>query len=163
MVVIQIKAGDVDTFLYETTSDTSNDIVVREIVDIWNMRIRLRQLCGGIRELARYGPMKHPSKAGLDKIDEEYKGERVEKGEFYEADPTGMRTGNGVGPGLTDTFERVARDAEAVIDKVCARGHHFLAQLRSSSYSYNCSRWQPERWPQDWICFRKNWTIFVGP
>jgi hypothetical protein len=120
MVVIQIKsAGDgADTFLYESSCDTSNDIVVREIVEIWNMRIRLRQLCGGIRELGRYGPMKHPEKAGLDRVEEEFKGEHIDKGEFYEADPTGMRNGNGVGPTLMETLERVARDAESAIDKV---------------------------------------------
>jgi len=28
----------------------------------------LTQLCGGIRTMARYGPMKHPDKAGLDEV-----------------------------------------------------------------------------------------------
>ena len=118
MVVFQIKSGENDSFLYETTSDTSNDTVIRELVDIWNTRIRLRQLCGGIRELGRYGPMKPPDKVGLDHIDETYRGMPVEKGEFYEADPTGIRTGNGVGPHMIATFERVALDAEAALDKV---------------------------------------------
>lgn len=34
------------------------------------------------------------------------------------ADPTGLRTGNGVGPHLTTTIEKVAFDAEAVLSKV---------------------------------------------
>jgi hypothetical protein len=34
------------------------------------------------------------------------------------ADPAGARTGNGVGPQLSETIERVACDAEAAIDKV---------------------------------------------
>lgn len=117
MVVLQIKNGDHDGFLYETTCATLNDDLVRDLVRVWNMRVRLAQLCGGLRELAEFGPMKHPNKAGIDEIQEKYNDERIEKGEFYRPDPTGIRTGNGVGPHLMDTFERVIRDIEAVLDK----------------------------------------------
>jgi hypothetical protein len=68
MVVIQIKQGENDSFLYETTCSTSNDFMIRDIVEVWNLRIRLLQLCGAIRELAKYGPMKQPDKAGLDEV-----------------------------------------------------------------------------------------------
>lgn len=117
MVVIQVKNGDHDGFLYETTCDTTNDALVRDLVHVWNLRIRLRQLSGGIRDLAIYGPMKNPQKAGLDEINEKYNGEIIEKNEYYQADPSGTRTGNGVGPQLTETIERVCRDIEAVLDK----------------------------------------------
>jgi hypothetical protein len=118
MVVLQIKIGDVDGFLYETACATQNDTLVRELARMWNLRIRLRQLSGGIRELAQHGPMKNPQKAGLDDIQEKYNGESIEKGEFYSADPTGMRTGNGVGPQLSETIETVAREVEGILDKV---------------------------------------------
>jgi hypothetical protein len=62
--------------------------------------------------------MKQPDKAGLDKIDEEYRGETIDKGQYYQADPQGNRTGNGPGPQLIETFERVAVDAEASVHKV---------------------------------------------
>jgi hypothetical protein len=68
MVVFQIKRNDGDSFLYETSCETAADDAVREITEIWNMRLRLGQLCGAIRELARYGPMKPPDKAGLDEV-----------------------------------------------------------------------------------------------
>ena len=32
------------------------------------MRARLMQLVGGIREMAKYGPMKQPDKAGIDTV-----------------------------------------------------------------------------------------------
>ena len=51
-------------------------------------------------------------------IEEDYKGEKIDRGDFYQADPTGTRTGNGVGPHLTETMERVAVDTEAVLNKV---------------------------------------------
>ena len=141
MVVFQIKKSDTDTFLYETsTSSASDDVrlinpvcvvvfihvmfkVVRELTEIWNLRLRLAQLVGGIREMGKYGPMKHPDKVGLDEIAATYGGQQIERNEYYEADPTGMRTGNGVGPRLMDTIERVAQDAEQVLSKV---GYHRL-------------------------------------
>lgn len=118
MVVIQIKNSDDDSFLYETTCACSNDALVRDLVKVWNLRIRLKQLTGSIRELAQYGPMKHPNKAGIDEIQEKYNNELIEKNEYYQPDPTGNRTGNGVGPQLSETIERVARDVEALLDKV---------------------------------------------
>jgi hypothetical protein len=118
MVVIQVKNGEHDTFLYETSSMNSGDQVIREIVQIWNLRIRLAQLTGAVRELARYGPMKPQDKIGIDEIQEQHNGVRVVKGEYYEMDPTGIRTGNGVGPSLTETFETVVSDAEAALSKV---------------------------------------------
>ncbi len=118
MVVIQIKNSDDDSFLYETTCVCSNDALVRDLVKVWNLRIRLKQLAGSIRELAQYGPMKHPNKAGIDEIQEKYNNELIEKNEYYQPDPTGNRTGNGVGPQLSETIERVARDVEALLDKV---------------------------------------------
>ncbi len=119
MVVFQIKSnGDADSFLFEAPCETSNDTLIRNLVEVWNLRIRLRQLAGGVRELAQYGPMKPPDKAGLDHIEEKYKGETLERGPYYEGDPTGIRNGNGVGPQLADTMDRVARDAEASLDKV---------------------------------------------
>ena len=118
MVVIQIKTSDQDSFLYETTCDTTNDALVREITQVWNMRLRLDQLVGGLREMAKYGPMKHPNKAGLDEIGENYNGEVVEKGPYYQPDPTGARTGNGPGPQLSETIERVVQDTEAALSQV---------------------------------------------
>lgn len=118
MVVIHIKNSETDTFLYETTTATKNDDLIRDIVNVWNMRIRLAQLVGGLRELAKYGPMKQPDKAGLDEINERFDNATIAKNEHYQADPTGARTGNGPGPQLAETMERVACDTESILDKV---------------------------------------------
>eukprot|EP00607_Mallomonas_marina_P003260 CAMPEP_0182427346 /NCGR_PEP_ID=MMETSP1167-20130531/17104_1 /TAXON_ID=2988 /ORGANISM="Mallomonas Sp, Strain CCMP3275" /LENGTH=227 /DNA_ID=CAMNT_0024609523 /DNA_START=225 /DNA_END=911 /DNA_ORIENTATION=- len=61
--------------------------------------------------------MKPPDKAGLDEIAETYEGKSIEKNEFYQADPTGIRTGNGVGPQLSSTIEEVCIDTESVLRK----------------------------------------------
>lgn len=119
MVVIQIKNSENQTFLYETTCETSNDALLRDLVNIWNLRIRLAQLCGALREMGKYGPMKPPDKAGLDHIQEKFNNDvSISKGEYYQSDPTGARTGNGPGPQLCETIERVCVDTESVLDKV---------------------------------------------
>ena len=47
MVVIHVKfQGGEDQFLYETTGDTSNDTLLRELVDINNTRVRIAYLVG---------------------------------------------------------------------------------------------------------------------
>ena len=114
MVVIEIKKSDTDSFLYETTCNTTNDELVRDIVEVNNLRVRLQQLCGGIRELSMYGPMKAPDKAGLD----EYASDPINKTEYYLPDPTGVRNGSGTGPQLAEVIDRVATDAEQALHKV---------------------------------------------
>ena len=118
MVVIQIKNSEQDTFLYETSSSHSGENVVREITQIWNLRLRLALLSQAILDLAKYGPMKLPDKAGIDDIQEKGGDFVIERNEFYCMDPSGIRTGNGVGPRLTETFEQVSRDAQDVLSKV---------------------------------------------
>lgn len=156
MVVIQIKNSEHDSFLYETTCATTNDALVRDLVKVWNLRIRLAQLSGAIRELGAYGPMKHPNKAGLDDIQEKYNNEPVERGEYYNPDPTGVRTGNGPGPQLVETIEKVARDVESILDQV-----HLLLILISLIYVilfviFYFRIWLQEKFPFLWQCFKKN-------
>ena len=81
MVVIHLKSSS-DEFLYETSCNESNDSIVRELTEIWNTRIRLKYLCNNMLELSKYGPMKPLDKAGLDEIDEEYRGVQIEKNEY---------------------------------------------------------------------------------
>lgn len=119
MVVIHVKTQSADdAFLYETTCETQCDAMIRDLTEVWNLRLRLRQLCGALRDLGDHGPMKPLDKAGLDSIDEDYRGMTLDKNEHYKADPTGNRTGNGPGPQLRETIERVCVDAENVLDKI---------------------------------------------
>ncbi|CAM9787236.1 unnamed protein product [Choristocarpus tenellus] len=117
MVVIQIKRSDKDSFIVEASTTESNETLVRRVVKIWNTRIRLMQLIGGVRSLGQYGPMKPEAEHGLDEVKEEYEGIKIDKGPFYVPDPTGKRTGNGVGPQLTETFEKVCKDAELMLEQ----------------------------------------------
>jgi len=111
MVVFHIKNGTADGFLYECSVQDTNEDLVAGLVAVWNMRIRLQMLVGAVRELAAFGPMKPTDEHGIDSIKEQYEGAAVEKGASYAADPSGTRTGNGPGPQLAMTMERVCQDA----------------------------------------------------
>ncbi|GMI46687.1 hypothetical protein TrCOL_g1635 [Triparma columacea] len=117
MVILSIKKNDGDGFLYETTTASTNDDLISELCEIWNARLRVRILAPGLRELGKYGPMKKVEEQGLDEVKEKYEGAELMKNEYYQADPSGLRTGNGPGPELAATLERVATDAETYCDK----------------------------------------------
>jgi len=116
MVVVHIKLDDSNQFLYETTCGTTNEDLITNLASIWNMRLKLQFLVDNVRELAKHGPMKPPDQRGLDEIKEE-EGVKIEKGQYYSSDPLGHRTGNGPGPQLADTMEKVCLDALATINK----------------------------------------------
>jgi len=113
---IHMKVDDANQFLVETTCGTANADLIKNIVQIWNMRLKLQFLVENARELAKHGPMKPPDQRGLDEIKEE-EGQKIEKGQYYSSDPLGHRTGNGPGPQLADTIEKVCLDALATVNK----------------------------------------------
>jgi hypothetical protein len=73
---------------------------------------------GSIQELGQFGPMKETDKVGIDTVKESMEGFKIDKNEYYNPDPSGIRTGNGPGPSAIETFEKVAIDAENVLQKV---------------------------------------------
>jgi cilia- and flagella-associated protein 298 len=50
-------------------------------------------------------------------IDEKYNGVTIDKNPYYRADPSGIRTGNGVSAEMIEMIERVCVDTESVLDK----------------------------------------------
>ncbi|KAK7250305.1 cilia and flagella associated protein [Aureococcus anophagefferens] len=132
MVVIHVKFGQEDEFLYETTCATSNDELIRGLVKLNNTRVRIAFLCGALRELGTHGPAKPMGEVGIDHIQEEYEGEqprkKIEKSKAYSEDPAGNRTGNGVGEQMQQVFEDVCNDGEAYISKQQAKLRKALTQ-----------------------------------
>jgi hypothetical protein len=111
MVLINIKLGEQEGFLYETTCATSNDTLIRELSAIHNSRIRLANLVSTTPALFQHGVAKHPQNQGIDS----YSSDPVRKEEFYEEDPLGQRTGNGVTPSLRDTLNRMCEDVKVYL------------------------------------------------
>ena len=47
MVKLQIKSGDENQFLLETTTNENIDSLTRNIVEIFNTRLKIYRICGG--------------------------------------------------------------------------------------------------------------------
>ena len=68
MVVFNCKCGpDGDAFLYETTTDTSNDDLIAALVSLHNGRVQARIVVDAVRGLAAAGPMVEPEAVGQPK------------------------------------------------------------------------------------------------
>ena len=124
----QVKYGQDDEFLYETTCSTTNDELIAQLVRVNNKRLQLAFLVSAVRELGKHGPMKDPKTAGVDSVQEQFDSglPAVEKSSNYVPDPSGNRTGNAPGPELVEVFERVCVDAEQYADKKRAKARQSL-------------------------------------
>lgn len=72
MVVLSIKNSDGDGFLFETTTNTRNDDLIKSLVEIHNERLRAKVIVDSVRGLALYGPMKEPNQVGIDEVSYHY-------------------------------------------------------------------------------------------
>lgn len=72
MVLLHIKRGDESQFLYETNLDISVEILLLEIVSVYNGRLKISRICGEIEELGNHGVMLPPEILGLtdEQVDE---------------------------------------------------------------------------------------------
>mmetsp|Transcript_11136 Transcript_11136/g.36659 ORF Transcript_11136/g.36659 Transcript_11136/m.36659 type:complete len:287 (-) Transcript_11136:2620-3480(-) len=111
MVLLHVKRADEQhQFLYETTVAANVGDVVREVVEINNLRCRIGRLKDEGGELAKYGPAKHPDKAGLEEGEDE-------EAPQYAKDPTGRRTGAAPDPKVAEMLVKTLADAHQYAHK----------------------------------------------
>lgn len=67
-MVIHLKRTETDQFLYETTLDTDCDTLIRQLVEVWNRRLRLQRMASACEDLSKYGPAKPEELRGLDDV-----------------------------------------------------------------------------------------------
>jgi hypothetical protein len=122
MVVLHVKRGDRSEFLFQTSVATSNDELIRSVCRLQNLRLRLAALAEALEGLDAYQP----------------DAASKQRGEFYEADPLGHRTGEGASPQLKDVLARVAADAKTALDskaqvarRVCVQEDELLEKLQN--------------------------------
>ncbi|CAD8045008.1 unnamed protein product [Paramecium primaurelia] len=65
MVLIHYKKTELNQFLYECNGNTPNDQVIKDLVEINNMRIILDRLACAMEDLATNGPLKPEDTRGL--------------------------------------------------------------------------------------------------
>ena len=120
MVLIHCKGkSDDHQFLYETTTSTPVSTVVRELVEIHNLRLRIQRLKVEGDELAQHGPARHPDKQGLDE-DLQADADGVlapERGPTFCKDPNGKRDGNAPVAQVATMLRKALDDAAHVASK----------------------------------------------
>ena len=120
MVLIHCKGkSDDHQFLYETTTETPVSTVVRELVEIHNLRLRIQRLKVEGDELAQHGPARHPDKQGLDEdLQAEADGVLApERGPTFCKEPNGKRDGNAPVAQVATMLRKALDDAAHVASK----------------------------------------------
>lgn len=75
MVLIHYKKSDQNQFLYESTVQIPVENLLKELVELNNLRLKVDRLCVSMEDLATKGPMKPEELRGLQDLDEYVKSE----------------------------------------------------------------------------------------
>ena len=75
MVLIHYKKSDQNQFLYESTVQIPVEDLVKELVEVNNLRLKVDRLCVSMEDLATKGPMKPEELRGLQDLEEYVKSE----------------------------------------------------------------------------------------
>ncbi|ODM91582.1 hypothetical protein Ocin01_15101 [Orchesella cincta] len=65
MVRLHVKKGDGSQFLYDTTTKTATDLLITDLLEIYNGRLKIDRICCELEELSKHGPFVPPSMLGL--------------------------------------------------------------------------------------------------
>ncbi|KAH8395238.1 hypothetical protein KR222_003601 [Zaprionus bogoriensis] len=125
MVVLQVKRGDESLFLYETSVGGDTDTVIRELVSVFNGRLKVQRLCMEIEELAEHGTMLPVEMIGLNddqieelKLKDPWADKCVPMGGFsFNKDPLSRRNGQQPNEAMQKVLANAMNDAKAMIDK----------------------------------------------
>ncbi|XP_034482742.1 cilia- and flagella-associated protein 298 isoform X1 [Drosophila innubila] len=125
MVVLHVKRGDDNLFLYETSVKSSTDSVIRELVSVFNGRLKIQRLCMEIEELAEHGTMLPHEMIGLNddqieelKLKDTFADRCVPMGGFsFNKDPLLRRNGQQPNEAMRKVLANAMNDAKAMIDK----------------------------------------------
>uniref|UniRef100_A0A1A9VCB9 Cilia- and flagella-associated protein 298 n=1 Tax=Glossina austeni TaxID=7395 RepID=A0A1A9VCB9_GLOAU len=125
MVILHLKRGDENLFLYETDVNENTTDVVKDVTAIYNGRLKVERICMEMEELATHGTLLPPEMIGLtDEQIEELKLEDIwaEKcipsgGFIFNKDPLGRRNGRQPKENMQQVLRNAMNDARELIDK----------------------------------------------
>uniref|UniRef100_A0A1A9X4G4 Uncharacterized protein n=1 Tax=Glossina brevipalpis TaxID=37001 RepID=A0A1A9X4G4_9MUSC len=125
MVILHLKRGDENLFLYETDINENTTEVIKEITAIYNGRLKVERVCMEMEELASYGTLLPPEMIGLtDEQVEELKLKDIwaEKcipsgGFIFNKDPIGRRNGQQPKENMQEVLRNAMKDSRELIDK----------------------------------------------
>ncbi|XP_014666088.1 PREDICTED: UPF0769 protein C21orf59-like [Priapulus caudatus] len=125
MVKLQVKYRDELQFLYETVVDTPVGDILKEVVAIYNGRLKVQRLCSDMEELASHGVVIPHEMQGLTdeqvhelKLRDEWVEKCVPSGGYVESkDPIGRRNGRAPNEKMAGVITRTVSEAKAEISK----------------------------------------------
>lgn len=124
MVLLHIKRGTESQFLFETTSSTPISNLTKEIVSIYNGRLKVDRICSEIvHSLSKYGPILSEEIQGLTdeqieemKLVDEWADKVVPPGGWLlNKDPCDRRNGRQPQKNMQEVLENAANAAKEII------------------------------------------------
>lgn len=136
MVRLIVKRGDEGQFLFDTNLDAKLEVLAREIVAIFNGRLKVMRVCGEIEELAKFGPMHKPEIIGLTEeqvfelnLVDEWMETCIPSGGFRDnKDPVGRRFGQQPKSDMQTVLLKSVQEARDLICKKKVQKDEVLVQ-----------------------------------
>ncbi|XP_071499254.1 cilia- and flagella-associated protein 298-like [Diadema antillarum] len=125
MVKLHIKKGEESQFMYETTVQMPVEDVMKELLEIYNGRLKVERICSEIGELAEHGTSLPPNMQGLTddqiqdlKLVDEW-GQKCEPsgGAIDCKDPIGRRNGKAPNEKMKEVLTKTVSEAKKIISK----------------------------------------------
>ncbi|KAK9870221.1 hypothetical protein WA026_006306 [Henosepilachna vigintioctopunctata] len=125
MVIIHVKNKDESQFLYETTLQTPVEELIKNVVAIYNGRLKIQRVCSEIQELSEHGILYPPEILGLtpEQVEEmnlkdPYEEKCIPSGGYiYNKDPIGRRNGRQPKNEMKQLLQKAVEDAKEQISK----------------------------------------------
>ncbi|KAI6645893.1 hypothetical protein LOD99_13151 [Oopsacas minuta] len=125
MVKLHVKQGETSLFLYETKCSVSVQELLKEIIELHNLRLKVDRLCDEVINMADHGVALPPHMQGLtDEQVEELKlvdewGIRCQPsgGVRNNKDPVGRRNGQAPNEKMQDVLKRTAEESRQMVSK----------------------------------------------
>ncbi|XP_023946810.2 cilia- and flagella-associated protein 298-A [Bicyclus anynana] len=124
MVILHVKRGDESQFLYESDINNPVDEVVKDIVAIFNGRLKVERMCYEIEELKNHGTFLPPEMQGLTeeqiselKLEDPWAKRCAPANYVVTKDDMGRRCGLAPPPNLQAVLTKAAETAKEYISK----------------------------------------------
>jgi len=125
MVKLHVKNGDESQFLYETTTAINNAQLTKELVEIYNGRLKVERLCGEMECLAEHGILLPYNMQGLTeeqifelKLKDEWAERCVPSGGFeFCKDDVGRRNGQAPNAKMAAVITNCIKEQKARVSK----------------------------------------------
>jgi len=119
MVILDVKRTEKkNEFLFETTVKSNVGDLIRELVELHNIRLKVLRLASTCKELAKHGPIRPEETRGIsDAVTSVTELDVNAYGTPTCPDQHGYRTGCPPPPEVADVLSRTAEEAEAAVSK----------------------------------------------